>query len=84
MDNGKHPSGAPWRNFYGRFKGKTLRPNQETYLDEDLGVLSPGPISWEENPDRTPVDLRSVFGDVPIWLEVGFGGYDAWMEKIYA
>ncbi|PIL19702.1 tRNA (guanine-N(7)-)-methyltransferase [Puniceibacterium antarcticum] len=74
MDNGKHPSGAPWRNFYGRFKGKTLRPNQETYLDEDLGVLSPGPISWEENPDRTPVDLRSVFGDVPIWLEVGFGG----------
>jgi len=33
--------GAPWRNFYGRRKGKGLRPSQEMYLDEDLGALSP-------------------------------------------
>ncbi|WP_238367311.1 tRNA (guanosine(46)-N7)-methyltransferase TrmB [Mesobacterium pallidum] len=70
----KHPSGAPWRNFYGRFKGKTLRPSQETYLREDLDALSPGAVSWEENPDRKPLDLAAVFGDRPVWLEIGFGG----------
>jgi tRNA (guanine-N7-)-methyltransferase len=69
----KHP-GAPWRNFYGRLKGKTLRPAQETYLDEDLVALSPGPVDWEVNPDRVPLDLRARFGEVPVWLEVGFGG----------
>ncbi|WP_372836400.1 tRNA (guanine(46)-N(7))-methyltransferase TrmB [Puniceibacterium confluentis] len=74
MNNDTHPSGAPWRNFYGRFKGKTLRPSQEVYLDEDLAALSPGPVSWEENPDRTAIDLTDVFGAVPLWLEIGFGG----------
>lgn len=68
------PSGAPWRNFYGRRSGKTLRGSQRVYLDEDLARLSPGPVGWEENPDRTPLDLPSRFGDRPVWLEVGFGG----------
>ena len=35
----KHPSGAPWRNFYGRFKGKGLRKSQEAYLDEDQDLV---------------------------------------------
>lgn len=74
MTDTKHPSGAPWRNFYGRFKGKTLRPNQKDYLETDLDALSPGSVSWEENPDRTPLDLKAQFGDRPIWLEIGFGG----------
>ena len=52
MTKDTHPSGAPWRNFYGRFKGKTLRPAQEIYLREDLQALSPGPVSWEDNPTR--------------------------------
>jgi tRNA (guanine-N7-)-methyltransferase len=69
----KHP-GAPWRNFYGRVKGKTLRPAQEAYLDEDLAALSPGAVDWEGNPDRVPLDLKARFGDRPVWLEVGFGG----------
>ncbi|WP_417211034.1 tRNA (guanosine(46)-N7)-methyltransferase TrmB [Antarctobacter sp.] len=69
----KHPD-APWRNFYGRIRGKTLRPKQEEYLQEDLDKLSPGPVDWEENPDRTPLDLKAVFGDAPVWLEIGFGG----------
>ena len=64
----------PHRNFYGRLKGKTLKPSQRTYLDEDLAALSPGPVSWEDNPDRTPLDLRARFGDRPVWLEIGFGG----------
>ena len=73
MTDRRHPSGAPWRNFYGRFRGKTLRPNQETYLEEDLHRLSPGPVSWEENPDRTPLDVAALFGGRPLWLEIGFG-----------
>ncbi|SEQ62003.1 tRNA (guanosine(46)-N7)-methyltransferase TrmB [Thalassovita taeanensis] len=74
MTQDTHPTGAPWRNFYGRFKGKTLRDSQLRYLDEDLEGLSPGKISWEDNPDRTPLDLNALFGDRDVWLEVGFGG----------
>ncbi len=70
----KHPSGAPWRNFYGRFRGKTIRDSQQSYLDEDLAKLSPGAVGWDENPDRNPIDLQALFGGKPVWLEVGFGG----------
>ena len=69
-----HPSGTPWRNFYGRFKGKTLRPTQIEYLENDLDALSPGPISVEENPDRTGLDMSAIFDGKPVWLEIGFGG----------
>lgn len=69
----KHPD-APWRNFYGRVKGKTLKPSQEQYLQEDLDRLSPGPVSWEDNPTREPLDLRAQFDGAPVWLEIGFGG----------
>ena len=68
------PKGAPWRNFHGRIKGKALRPNQEAWLDEDLGRLSPGPVGWDVNPDRHPIELKEYFGDREIWLEIGFGG----------
>ncbi|MDG3041725.1 tRNA (guanine(46)-N(7))-methyltransferase TrmB [Roseicyclus marinus] len=68
------PSERPHRNFYGRRKGKHLRESQEAYLQEDLDALSPGPVDWEVNPDREPLDLASVFGGREIWLEVGFGG----------
>ena len=74
MTQDKHPTGAPWRNFYGRFKGKTLRKNQLEHLESDLDALSPGPVSWEENPDRDPLDVEGLFGDKPLWLEIGFGG----------
>ncbi len=72
--NERHPSGAPWRNFYGRFKGKGLRPSQEAYLLEDLDALSPGRVDWDSNPDRTPLDVTALFDGAPVWLEVGFGG----------
>ena len=70
----RHGSGAPWRNFYGRLKGKTLKPSQQRYLDEDLMALSPGAVSWEDNPERMPLDLSARFGETPVWLEIGFGG----------
>jgi len=68
------PSGAPWRNFYGRLKGKSLRKSQKVYIAEDLENLSPGPVDWDENPDRELLDLAGLFGEMPVWLEIGFGG----------
>ncbi|MFK7751565.1 MAG: tRNA (guanosine(46)-N(7))-methyltransferase TrmB [Sedimentitalea sp.] len=64
----------PHRNFYGRLKGKALKQSQKGYLDEDLAALSPGPVSWDDNPARTPLDLEKRFGNKPLWLEIGFGG----------
>ena len=67
-------SGAPWRNFYGRRHGKTLKPNHQTYLAEDLAALSPGPVDRGANPERRPLDLAARFGGREVWLEIGFGG----------
>ena len=74
MTKGSHPTGAPWRNFYGRIHGKTLRPTQKDHLENDLGALSPGPVGWDENPEREKLDLGARFGGKPVWLEIGFGG----------
>ena len=68
------PADRPFRNFYGRTRGKTLKASQRVYLSEDLAPLSPGAVSWEENPDRIPLDLGARFGGRPVWLEIGFGG----------
>ena len=73
MSKDTHPSGAPLRNFYGRRHGKTMNDVLHAYLAEDLSALSPGPVSWEENPDRAPLDISARYGTKPIWLEVGFG-----------
>ena len=71
----RHPSGAPWRNFYGRFKGKALRPAQERALDEQLPKIAVPDVSWEENPERKVIDPWVLFDDVDeLWLEIGFGG----------
>lgn len=64
----------PHRNFYGRLKGKSLKASQKRYLDQDLAALAPGPVGWEENPDRAPLDLSGLFDGKPVWLEIGFGG----------
>lgn len=64
----------PWRNFYGRRHGKTLRAGQRRALEEELGKLSLPGVSHEENPERTPLDVPALFGDRPLWLEIGFGG----------
>jgi tRNA (guanine-N7-)-methyltransferase len=70
-----HANGTPWRNFYGRIRGKTMRASQKEYLESDLADLSPGAVSWDENPDRSPLDLAAVFpGKSEYWIEIGFGG----------
>ena len=66
------PPDKPQRNFYGRLRGKALKPAQKRYL-EDLQDLSPGPVDWTANPIRTPLDLDALFGGRRVWLEVGFG-----------
>jgi tRNA (guanine-N7-)-methyltransferase len=71
---GMSTSQRPRRNFYGRLKGKSLKKSQQGYLAEDLAGLSPGPVSWEDNPARAPLDLDALFQGKPVWLEVGFGG----------
>ena len=74
MTEDRHPSGAPWRNFYGRFRGKTIRASQKDYLENDLDAFSPGPIDWDINPDRVKLDPAAIFDGKDIWLEIGFGG----------
>ncbi len=75
-----HPSGAPWRNFYGRRHGKTLRKGQRGLLEHGLAGLAPKGVSWAENPQRRPIDPQALFLPLPsgrpreIWLEIGFGG----------
>ncbi len=71
----KREDGAPWRNLYGRRKGKPLRPGQAEHMETTLEALRPPGIGWDENPDRVPLDLEALFGDArPLWLEIGFGG----------
>ena len=49
------------RNFYGRIKGKALKPAQKRYLDEDLPALELHGVNREENPDRQTVDAKGFF-----------------------
>jgi len=74
-----HPI-RPRRTFYGRLKGKTLKPSHKRYLAEDLAAVSPGPVSWADNPDRHPLDLTRRFGARPVWLEIGFGAGEHMVE----
>ena len=74
MTDRQHKSGAPFRNFYGRIHGKTLNQAQKDYLDQDLDARAPGPVGWDVNPERVPLDLVARFGERPVWLEIGFGG----------
>ncbi len=62
------------RNFYGRIHGKTLRTSQKAYLAEDLNSVRLNGISAADNPARVPIDPVAIFGERPLWLEVGFGG----------
>jgi tRNA (guanine-N7-)-methyltransferase len=68
------PESGPWRNFYGRRHGKTLRKGQKALLETRLTELAPPGVSWAENPDRNPIDPGALFpGAREVWLEIGFG-----------
>ncbi|WP_118133381.1 tRNA (guanosine(46)-N7)-methyltransferase TrmB [Oceanicella sp. SM1341] len=67
--------GAPWRNFYGRRHGKTLRSGQKQHMQTTLQEIAPRGVTWAENPARAAIDPGALFADGrPLWLEIGFGG----------
>jgi len=79
------PGGAPWRNFYGRRHGKTLRKGQKELLETRLAELAPKGVSWAENPGREPIDLGALFPDSrEVWLEIGFGGGEHMLQMAAA
>ena len=70
----RHKSGSQWRNFYGRFKGKSLSVKQSEAIRDEFAKYSIKNISWEENPQRKPLNLTKLFAKKNICLEIGFGG----------
>lgn len=60
----------PWRNLYGRTRGKTLRPLQRERMEGVLPALALPGVGREENPGRARLEGLSR----PLWLEIGFGG----------
>ena len=70
----RHKSGIKWRNFYGRFKGKSLSARQHGSLHTEFEKYSLKNISWEENSKRKKIKLCEVFNEKSVWLEIGFGG----------
>lgn len=69
-------TGRPTRIFYGRRKGRALRPARQRLLDELLPRVSIEPAPW-------PIDPLALF-ERPvqdIWLEIGFGGGEHLAEQ---
>ena len=62
------------RNFYGRIKGKALKPAQERDLAHLLPQLALAGVSRTDNPVRTPLDTDAIAQGRDLCLEVGFGG----------
>ena len=69
-------TGRPTRIFYGRRKGRALRPGRRRLLDELLPRV-------RIEPDSGPIDPLALF-ERPvqdIWLEIGFGGGEHLAEQ---
>jgi tRNA (guanine-N7-)-methyltransferase len=74
-DPAEEAANHPWRNLYGRRRGKALRPGQRRLLDELLPRLRVPGVAPPGDPVRSAVDPRALFPDGrPLWFEVGFGG----------
>jgi tRNA (guanine-N7-)-methyltransferase len=70
---GEAPPG-PERKFYGRRRGKALRPAQARLVDELLPRLSVPGVAPLGAAGRRTVDPAALFPDArEIWLEIGFG-----------
>ncbi|WP_018631895.1 tRNA (guanosine(46)-N7)-methyltransferase TrmB [Neomegalonema perideroedes] len=74
--------GKPFRNLYGRRKGRPLRAGQQTRMSEDLPRLSlpgfePEAISAGGSPlePPAPLDPAALFPEAKsLRMEIGFGG----------
>ena len=69
-------STIPGRNFYGRVRGKTLKPVQRQALAQHLPRLRLAGVTADENPRREKLEPAAIPGPAegPLWLEIGFGG----------
>lgn len=65
------------RNFYGRVKGKSLKPSQQRYLAEDLPKLAISGVDRVQNPDRHLLDLDGEIARRPLQGFQGFQGRTA-------
>ncbi len=76
MSDGGGERAGPRRVFYGRLRGKALRPNQQRLMRETLPrVAVPGVARPEPGVARPEIDVAALFGGKrPVWLEIGFGG----------
>lgn len=67
-------SARPARNFYGRRRGKRLRPGQRRLLGDALEAVAVPGLSAGQETAPGQIDPVSLFGRrCPVWLEVGFG-----------
>ena len=76
--------GAPWRNFYGRRRGKKLRAGQAGLVETRLAGMAPPGIGWDDNPERRPLDLHALYPGREVWLEIGFGGGEHMLAQAQA
>ena len=62
-ENSRHKNAMEWRNFYGRFKGKSLSAAQTKALLTEFEKYSLQNISWEDNPLRKKIKLAEIFDE---------------------
>ena len=67
-ENNCHKNRTEWRNFYGRFKGKSLSATQTRALLTEFKKYSLENISWEINPRRKKIILSEIF-DNTVFIE---------------
>lgn len=85
MSGPERGDGAPWRNFYGRRHGRKLRKGQAGLVETSLAELAPPGIGWDENPERSELNLAKLYPNArEIWLEIGFGGGEHMLAQAQA
>ena len=56
-ENNRHKNGTEWRNFYGRFKGKSLSATQSKTLITEFEKYSLESIPWIYVPGYIFLDI---------------------------
>lgn len=68
-------AGGSWRKFYGRRRGKALRPAQRRYVEDLLPRLRVPGFEEDKGGGEPLLEPSSLFSDSrTVWLEIGFGG----------
>ena len=62
-ENSRHKNATEWRNFYGRFKGKSLSATQTGALLTEFKKYSLENISRGVNPRRKKIKLSEIWNN---------------------